>query len=89
MDGTEGLQDGLKKVKLSSGKVLEADYVFIGNGDKPNVSLVDKADPGALVAGLVGVSQYLKVSTRVLPLDEVPVSAQRGPSNPSLAQAKL
>ena len=65
-DGTEGLQDGLKKVKLSSGKVLEADFIFIGVGNKPNVSLVEKADPGALVAGLVGVNHYLKVNTPVL-----------------------
>ena len=62
--GVEGLQDGLKQVKLSSGKVLEADYVFVGIGNKPNVSLVEKADPGALVAGLVAVNQYLKVSPR-------------------------
>ena len=64
-DGKPGLQDGVKKVKLKSGKTLEADYVFVGIGNKPNVELVQKADPGALVAGLVGVDEYLKVSRQL------------------------
>ncbi|WVQ97105.1 hypothetical protein IAU59_004215 [Kwoniella sp. CBS 9459] len=59
--GAFGLQDGIKKVKLTSGKVLEADYVFISVGNKPNVSLVEAADKGAIVSGLVGVDEYLRV----------------------------
>ena len=60
-DGSFGLQDGIKTVTLESGKKIEADYVIIGIGNKPNVSLVEKADPGAIVSGLVGVDEYLRV----------------------------
>ncbi|WVF70729.1 hypothetical protein IAT40_005522 [Kwoniella sp. CBS 6097] len=59
--GAFGLQDGVKHVKLNSGKVLEADYVFVSVGNKPNVSLVEKTDKGAIVSGLVGVDEYLRV----------------------------
>jgi len=45
-----------------SGKKVEADYVFIAGGNKPNVSLVEKADPGAIAAGLIAVDEYLRVS---------------------------
>ncbi|WWC66586.1 uncharacterized protein I206_100489 [Kwoniella pini CBS 10737] len=59
--GAFGLQDGLKTVKLQSGKTLEADYVFVSIGNKPNVSLVEKADKGAVISGLVDVDDYLRV----------------------------
>ena len=74
-DGSEGLQSGLQKIKLSSGKTLEADYVFFGVGNEPNVSLVEKADPGALVAGLVGVDEYLKVGVILRVLDSSRISS--------------
>ncbi|WWC58396.1 uncharacterized protein I303_100936 [Kwoniella dejecticola CBS 10117] len=59
--GAFGLQDGVKTVKLQSGKTLEADYVFVSIGNKPNVSLVESADKGAVISGLVGVDEYLRV----------------------------
>ncbi|KAK8865761.1 hypothetical protein IAR55_000908 [Kwoniella newhampshirensis] len=59
--GEFGLQDGIKKVKTTSGKTLEADYVFISIGNRPNVQLVKEVDEGALVSGLVGVDEYLKI----------------------------
>ncbi|WWD18058.1 hypothetical protein CI109_102505 [Kwoniella shandongensis] len=59
--GKFGLQDGLKKVKLASGKTIEADYVFISIGNKPNVQLVKDVDVGALNSGLVSVDKYLKI----------------------------
>ena len=61
-DGSFGLQKGIKKVTLQSGKVLEADFVFVGGGNKPNTQLVASADPGAVAAGLVAVDKYLRVS---------------------------
>ena len=60
--GSQGLQDGLKKLKTKNGKVLEADFVFKSVGQKPNIQLVEKADAGAIVAGLIGVNKYLQVS---------------------------
>ena len=60
-DGSMGLQNGLKNVTLDSGKVLQADFVFIGQGNKPNVELAEKLDPGAIASGLIAVDEYLKV----------------------------
>ena len=60
-DGSFGLQSGVKTITTQSGKKIEADYVFVSVGNKPNVSIVQNADPGALVSGLVGVDEYLKV----------------------------
>ena len=62
-DGSFGLQSGLKKVKLQSGKALEADFVFVSIGNKPNVSLVENVDKGAITQGLIAVDEYLKVCT--------------------------
>ncbi|WRT63953.1 uncharacterized protein IL334_000880 [Kwoniella shivajii] len=59
--GSFGAQDGVKEIKLESGKSLEADYVFVSVGNKPNVSLVEKVDQGAVVSGLVNVDDYLRV----------------------------
>jgi len=61
-DGSFGLQDGVKKITLSSGKVVEGDFVFMGLGNKSNAGFVEKADAGAVVNGLVRVDDYLKVS---------------------------
>ncbi|WVW82068.1 hypothetical protein I302_104073 [Kwoniella bestiolae CBS 10118] len=61
--GSFGLQDGVKKVKLQSGKTLEADYVFVSIGNKPNVGLVQQADKDALISGMVGVDEYLRVTS--------------------------
>ena len=63
-DGFQGLQDGMKKLKTKNGKVLEADFVFKSIGNKPNVQLVEKADGGAIVSGLIAVNKYLQVSAR-------------------------
>jgi NADPH-dependent 2,4-dienoyl-CoA reductase/sulfur reductase-like enzyme len=62
-DGSFGLQSGLKKVKLQSGQELEADFVFVSIGNKPNVSLVENVDKGAITQGLIAVDEYLKVGT--------------------------
>ncbi|KAK8865785.1 hypothetical protein IAR55_000932 [Kwoniella newhampshirensis] len=59
--GRFGLQDGVKKIKLASGKTLEGDYVFISVGNKPNVILVQKVDEKALDSGLISVDEYLRV----------------------------
>jgi hypothetical protein len=61
-DGSFGLQNGIKKVQLPGGKTIEADFVFMGLGNKSNASFVEKADRGAVADGLVRVDEYLKVS---------------------------
>jgi hypothetical protein len=60
-DGSAGLQDGLKKVTLPDGRVIEGDYFFVGVGNKSNAGIVEKADSGAVVNGLIRVDKYLKV----------------------------
>lgn len=65
-DGSFGLQKGMKKVRLASGKTVLADFVFVGIGNRSNVELVEKADEGALVDGQVWVDDYLRVSTGVV-----------------------
>lgn len=64
-DGSFGLQTGVKKVTLASGKKVDADFVFVAVGNKPNVELVEKADKEAVVSGLIGVNEYLRVSVKV------------------------
>jgi NADPH-dependent 2,4-dienoyl-CoA reductase/sulfur reductase-like enzyme len=61
-DGSFGLQNGLKKISLPDGKTVEADFVFIGMGNKSSADFVEKADSGAVAGGLVRVDEYLKVS---------------------------
>lgn len=61
-DGSFGLQNSIKKVLLPGGKPIEADFVFMGLGNKSNASFVEKADSGAVADGLVRVDEYLKVS---------------------------
>ena len=61
-DGSFGLQNGLKKVLLPDGKTVEADFVFMGLGNKSNAGFVEKTDSGAVAGGLVKVDEYLKVS---------------------------
>lgn len=61
-NGSAGLQDGVKRVTLPDGKVIEGDYFFIGVGNKSNAGFVESSDKGAVVNGLVGVDEYLKVS---------------------------
>lgn len=60
-DGTFGLQEGVKKVKLNSGKVIEADYVFVGVGNKPNGGFVGDADASAVDGGMIRVDEYFNV----------------------------
>ena len=47
---------------LPGGKTIEADFIFMGLGNKSNANFVEKADGGAVVDGLVRVDEYLKVS---------------------------
>jgi hypothetical protein len=61
-DGSFGLQNCLKKISLPNGKTVEADFVFMGLGNKSNAGFVEKSDSGAVVDGLVRVDEYLKVS---------------------------
>jgi len=61
-DGSFGLQNGLKKIQLPGGKTIEADFIFMGLGNKSNASFVEKADNAAVVDGLIRVDDYLKVS---------------------------
>jgi pyruvate/2-oxoglutarate dehydrogenase complex dihydrolipoamide dehydrogenase (E3) component len=61
-NGHFGALGGVKTVKTRGGKSLEADYVFISVGNKPEAGLVEKADKGAINAGMVGVDDYLRVS---------------------------
>jgi hypothetical protein len=61
-DGSFGLQNGLKKIQLPDGKTIEADFVFMGLGNKSNAKFVEKADSAAVVDGLIRVDEYLKVS---------------------------
>ena len=60
-DGSFGLQSSVKKVSLASGKKLEADFVFVSTGNQPNVSIVEQADKGAIISGLIGVDENLRV----------------------------
>ena len=60
-NGSFGLQNGIKRVKLDSGKTLDADFVFVSVGNKPNVSLVKSKDAGAITQGLIAVDEYLRV----------------------------
>ncbi|ORY20957.1 hypothetical protein BCR39DRAFT_502344 [Naematelia encephala] len=65
-DGKFGLQDGIKKVQLSSGRTIEADFVFLSVGNKAESSLVANIDEKALVNGMgemIAVDQYLKVKS--------------------------
>jgi NADPH-dependent 2,4-dienoyl-CoA reductase/sulfur reductase-like enzyme len=64
-DGSFGFQGQIKKLRLSSGKSIEADFVFLSVGNQANGSIVEKADSGAIVNGMgkmVDVDDYLKVS---------------------------
>jgi hypothetical protein len=61
-DGSFGLQNGLKKIALPDGKIIEADFIFMGLGNQSNASFVEKADSAAVVDGLIRVDEYLKVS---------------------------
>ena len=60
-DGSFGLQSSVKKVSLASGKKLVADFVFISVGNQPNINIVEKADKGAIISGLIAVDEYLRV----------------------------
>lgn len=62
-DGSFGLQNGLKKISLPDGKVIEADLIFMGLGNQSNASFVEKADSAAVVDGLIRVDEYLKVAS--------------------------
>lgn len=49
---------------LPDGRVVEGDYFFVGIGNKSNAGIVEKADSGAVVNGLIKVDKYLKVRRR-------------------------
>jgi thioredoxin reductase len=54
----------MKKIKLASGKTIEADWVFVSIGNTANSELVQEADQGALVDGMgkmIDVDDFLKV----------------------------
>ncbi|RSH85348.1 hypothetical protein EHS25_004744 [Saitozyma podzolica] len=51
----------IKKVKTTSGKTVEADYVFVSVGNNPNSEIVAKADLTAVREGLVVVDEFLRV----------------------------
>ncbi|WRT64012.1 uncharacterized protein IL334_000939 [Kwoniella shivajii] len=63
-DGSFGRQKrGLVRVKTEKGKTIEADYVFLSIGNKPNSTLVRKADSNAVEgSGLIRVDDNLKVA---------------------------
>ncbi|ODO07301.1 hypothetical protein L198_00880 [Cryptococcus wingfieldii CBS 7118] len=62
-DGTAGPQSQVKKLSLQSGEQVEADYVFVSVGNKPNTQLVESVDQDAITSGLVAVDDYLKVAS--------------------------
>ena len=67
-DGSFGLQDGVKKITLSTGEVVEGDYFFIGVGNKYNTEIVKAADAGAVTDnGMIWVDPFFKVGG-VLPI---------------------
>lgn len=64
-DGSFGYQGQMKTVRLSSGKAAEADFIFLAVGNRANSSVVEKADPRALIDGMgkmVDVDDYFKAS---------------------------
>jgi hypothetical protein len=63
-DGTPGRTSdgGIKKVRTTSGKTIEADFVFVSIGNKPNSGLVKDVDTGAVKGGMIWVDEYLRVS---------------------------
>lgn len=65
-DGHFGALDGVKTVKLASGKTLEADYVFIGVGNKPNGGLVGDVDASAVDGAMIRVDEYFQVRLPLL-----------------------
>jgi NADPH-dependent 2,4-dienoyl-CoA reductase/sulfur reductase-like enzyme len=67
-DGSFGLQDGLKKLTLSTGETIEGDYFFIGIGNKYNTEIVKAADEGAVTEnGMIWVDEYFKVGKQSRP----------------------
>lgn len=71
-DGKSGPQGGVRRLRLQSGKSIEADYVFVSIGNTPNSGLVKEADPTALTN-----NNYIKVNSyfRVLPASSASVLA--------------
>lgn len=61
-DGSFGLQNEVKKLKLRSGKEVPGDYIFVSVGNNPNTGLVASVDPAAITGGLIAVDSYLKVN---------------------------
>lgn len=82
-DGSSGPQNGSKVIKLESGKKLEADYVFVSVGNKPNVSLVEAVDKGAITQGLIAVDEYLKVSLHIIADEEERLTDRSSPNLPA------
>ncbi|KAL1406198.1 hypothetical protein Q8F55_007887 [Vanrija albida] len=72
-DGTSGLQHGVRRLALQSGKSVEADYVFVSIGNTPNSGLVKAVDPTALTN-----NNYIKVDAffRVQAAAGSPLSGQ-------------
>jgi hypothetical protein len=62
-DGNHGrTRGGIKRVRTTSGKIVEADFVFVSIGNRPNSGLVKDADAGAVKGGMIWVDEYLRVS---------------------------
>lgn len=84
-DGSFGLQDEVKKLKLRSGKEVQGDYIFVSVGNNPNIGLVASVDPTAITSGLIAVDDYLKVNIfmcfpNLMWTDEVSIGCIRQPS---------
>ncbi|OWZ73497.1 hypothetical protein AYX14_01037 [Cryptococcus neoformans] len=62
-DGSFGLQNEVKKLKLRSGKEVQGDYIFVSVGNNPNTGLVASVDPAAITGGLIAVDSYLRVAS--------------------------
>lgn len=63
--GMPGPLGGMRRIPLTSGGAVEADYVFNSTGNRPNSDLVRWADPGSLTTnGYVSVDSYFRVRTR-------------------------
>ncbi|GFZ47043.1 hypothetical protein JCM24511_04269 [Saitozyma sp. JCM 24511] len=55
----------IKKVKTTSGKTMEADYVIVSVGSNPNSEIVAKADLTAVREGLVVVDEFSGIIANV------------------------
>lgn len=63
-DGKSGPLGGVHSLKLTGGGSVDADFVFVSIGNRPNSGLVRAADPGALTTnGYIRVDDHFRVQT--------------------------